>query len=444
MKLNHTFIAALLMCSLIPFLAIAQVSTQAIYQQNSNILADYAIPEHVSTTGDSLLAGYITEALEQSNALKSAFESWVAASQTSDQMGSLPDPEVMFQYYLNPVKYEGVISQATIGVMQMFPWFGTRAEGRRYASHLADARLQNVEKVRLQLENDVKSVWFQLVLNHRSEAYLNEHLDWVQGLVRLTRTRLESGYASRADILRLELEREAIQSQIKILKTERNGLETAFNALLSREPQEISLPDGRPESSWEVEYLRTLEVARGVSPDLLELEHLSLASEAMQKRAKLESYPMIGVGLEVMGSNYIMGMNSDRVPIVAQFRVTLPIWRARYKASIKQAEAEARVVQYNKADVNQRLQSETGILFANYNEADERVKLYKERLIPRSRELTDLMLLDYSSGRIRLDDVITARRQSVEYAISLEKAVFDRNMIVAQFEKLVALETQEK
>jgi outer membrane protein, heavy metal efflux system len=164
----------------------------------------------------------------------------------------------------------------------------------------------------------------------------------------------------------------------------------------------------------------------------------------MQRRAKLESYPMIGVGLEVMGSNYIMGMGSDRVPIVAQFRVTLPIWRARYHAAIKQAAAEAKVVQYNKADVNQRIQSETGILFANYNEADERVKLYKERLIPRSRELTDLMLLDYSSGRVRLDDVITARRQSVDYAISLERAVFDRNMIVAQFEQLVALETQEK
>ena len=80
------------------------------------------------------------------------------------------------------------------------------------------------------------------------------------------------------------------------------------------------------------------------------------------------------------------------------------------------------------------------MLLADYEEAELRVKRYRDTMLPRSRELTDLLLLDYSNGRVRMDEVIQARRRSVEYATFLEDALFDRNMIVVALERLTAKE----
>ena len=60
------------------------------------------------------------KALQESPALKAAFEDWLAAGTLGDQLDRLPDPEIMFSYYLNPAAYDGVIAQAALGVMQLF------------------------------------------------------------------------------------------------------------------------------------------------------------------------------------------------------------------------------------------------------------------------------------------------------------------------------------
>ena len=64
------------------------------------------------------------------------------------------------------------------------------------------------------------------------------------------------------------------------------------------------------------------------------------------------------------------------------------------------------------------------------------MELYRTELVPRSRELTDLVLLDYSGGRTDLDQVIASRRRSVTYVIALETALRDRNIAATQLNSL--------
>src|SRR5690606_16300616 len=135
--------------------------------------------------------------------------------------------------------------------------------------------------------------------------------------------------------------------------------------------------------------------------------------ESMERRAKLEGYPMIGIGAEIMGKNSSMQMDGNRIPIYANITVRLPIWRKKYKAIISQAQAERKMIEYEKNDKVRSIQSDIASLISQYKEADLRVIRYRDALLPKSRELTDLLLLDYSNGRIRLDEVILMRRRSV-------------------------------
>ena len=147
---------------------------------------------------------------------------------------------------------------------------------------------------------------------------------------------------------------------------------------------------------------------------------------------------MIGVGAEIMGRNSSMQMDGKRVPVYANVTIRLPIWRKKYKAIVSQAQAERKVIEYELSDKIRNFQAEISTMMSVYQEADVRVKRYRDALLPKSRELTDLLLLDYSNGRIRLDEVILMRRRSVEYATMLEEAIFDRNMATVSIQRYTA------
>lgn len=429
-----------LVCFLILFSHIQAVGQETSMNMEQTRMVSgnsYALMDFKTIGEDTLFNGYLQQALEGNNALKASFESWVAAETIGDQLGALPNPEIMFQYFLNPMKYDGVFSQATIGVMQMFPWFGVRQEGRSYASALADARWQVVEQTRLDIIENMKLIWHSLILIDRQRTSLNEHLDWVDGLERLINRRLESGYAARADLIRLEMERMEIISRLNILDTEFLGVQSRFNSLLNRALEHgVDLPDTRTEYNWSTDRTRTYENALQFNPRARELEAMRLAASIMENRARLEAYPMIGFGAEIMGTNYIMQMEEKRIPVVARVTIQLPIWRSKYRAIASEAAAESRRTNYEVEDFNRSLQSSVAMALSRYAEADQKVRLYRDALLPKSRELTDLILLDYSGGRARMDEVIESRRKSVDYVILLEEAIFEKNMAVVELEIL--------
>ncbi len=419
----------------------AQQVSNLTYEESRLITGDYRLPGFSGASEDTLLAGYLRIAYEQSDALRAAFNGWVAVQSKSEQAGYLPEPEVMFKYFLNPMDYDGPFAQASIGVMQMFPWSGVRSEERTGAELLAQARWQQVEAARLDVYERTKSAWYTLNMIFRHKEHYAEHLEWVRRLERLTRSRVESGYASRADMLQLEIERTEIQSMMDALDVSYRGELARMNALLNRPAQtEVQLPKGRPELNWELPFAQTAGAVSSLSPDLVELELMTKAASSRVELAKKQRYPMIGVGAEIMGSNSSMMMDGSRIPIYANVTLRLPVWRSKYRAMVREAEAEERMYASEKDARSREIESEVARLLADYEEAELRVKRYRDTMLPRSRELTDLLLLDYSNGRVRMDEVIQARRRSVEYATFLEDALFDRNMIVVALERLTAKE----
>ncbi len=419
----------------------AQQFPNMTYEESRLITGDYKLPEFTGVSNDTLLTRYLMIAYEQSDALRAAFNGWLAVRSRSEQAGFLPEPEVMFRYFLNPKAYDGPFAQASIGVVQMFPWSGVRGEERTGAELLAQARWQQVEAARLDVYERTKSAWYTLNLVFRHKEHYAEHLEWVRRLERLTRSRVESGYASRADMLQLEIERTEIQSMIDALDVSYRGELARMNALLNRPAEsEVDLPAGRPELDWELPFAQTARAASRLSPAIIELELMTKAAASRVKLANKQRYPMIGVGAEIMGSNSSMMMDGSRIPIYATVTLRLPVWRSKYRAMVREAEAEERMFASEKDAMSREIESEVAMLLADYEEAELSVKRYRDTMLPRSRELTDLLLLDYSNGRVRMDEVIQARRRSVEYATYLEDALFDRNMIVVALERLTAKE----
>ena len=73
-------------------------------------------------------------------------------------------------------------------------------------------------------------------------------------------------------------------------------------------------------------------------------------------------------------------------------------------------------------------------------EADRRIDLYRDTLIPKSRQWVDAAIVSYQAGRVPLDGLIDAWRTSLEFQLMLERAGVSREKALSDIERISGLE----
>jgi hypothetical protein len=78
------------------------------------------------------LSSYLQTAAENNPGLKARFNEYMAALEIAPQVKSLPDPQLAFGYFIQPVETRVGPQQFKISASQMFPWFGTLKAGESW------------------------------------------------------------------------------------------------------------------------------------------------------------------------------------------------------------------------------------------------------------------------------------------------------------------------
>ena len=389
------------------------------------------VPQLIRAQADSTLQSLTRMALERNPEIRAARAAVGAAEQRGARVGALDDPEVMVQWFANPAR-SGGLRNAAFGVRQMMPWPGSLAAERDGAAAGARARSHALELARVQLTLAVAETWHARHGQARRIALAGEQLTWLARLEALARQRHELGLVSQAELLRIELEREKMRSELRLMQLEADALDVRLRTLIYAAPTE-SLPE--PRGPQPVDALPDPSPG-GSHPMLLEAGAMVRESESMARRARLETKPMIGVGLEVMGPDFSMMESSFAWPIVPSVSMTVPIWRSKSNAIRREADfrVEESAARYDAA--LSALTAERAEAALILRQADETVTLYRDRMLPRSIELADLILLEYSTGKRMADEVIMARRETLELSMTLEMAIAERNTALARLQSL--------
>jgi len=72
-----------------------------------------------------ILNQYLKIAAENNPGLRARFNQYLAALEVAPQVGTLPDPQFAFGYFIQPVETRVGPQNAKISLTQMFPRFGT-------------------------------------------------------------------------------------------------------------------------------------------------------------------------------------------------------------------------------------------------------------------------------------------------------------------------------
>ena len=149
------------------------------------------------TYTQDLLDGYLLEAANNNPGLKSKFSEYLAALEKVPQVGALPDPQVSFGYFIQPVETRVGPQRARISVSQMFPWFGTLGAKKDVATEMAKSKYETFEEAKSRLFYDVKSDWYNLYFSQKAMDITLENIDILNTFRKLALIKVESGNGNR-------------------------------------------------------------------------------------------------------------------------------------------------------------------------------------------------------------------------------------------------------
>ena len=124
-------------------------------------------------------------------------------------------------------------------------------------------------------------------------------------------------------------------------------------------------------------------------------------------------------------------------PILLSFGITVPLWRDKYDAGVREAIARRLAVSHERADQVNRITASIQRAWFEHTDADRRVRLFEMTLIPKAEESLRASLTGFRAGETSFLDLLDTERTLLEFAVSAERARADRGQALARLHRLV-------
>jgi outer membrane protein TolC len=242
-----------------------------------------------------------------------------------------------------------------------------------------------------------------------------------------------------SDLYRIQMETGELENNIALLKNQVQTVISLFNSYLNRPPvTPVFISESLAADSLGLSLIDVSDSILAKNPMLSMLEFEKQSIEARKKMVTAMGYPMVGLGLNYSFiSKNAMSTSSmnGKDMVMPMVTVTLPIYRKKYNAMVKEADLLKIATSQNYQTVANSLQTEYYQAVQLYQDAQRRVKLYENQFQLASKSF-DLMLKSFSVSSSELTDVLSVRQQMLDYELKQVEAVVDFNTAVAWLKRL--------
>jgi outer membrane protein TolC len=378
-------------------------------------------------TAQDDLNGYLKTAAENNPGLKARFNEYMAALEVVPQAKALPDPQLTFGYFIQPVETRVGPMRLKISASQMFPWIGTLKAKENLAVQAAKAKYEVFEEAKSKLFNEIKSVYFNTYFVHKAIEITKENMDILRTFGKLANIKFESGLVSAVDEYRIEIEIGELENHLASLKDQQVLLEVMFNNLLNRGSEnQVKVPDVLWDDDFPLTKQAALDSIKLSNHQLLSLDFQQAALQFREEVASKMGKPsfMIGIDYTVVGKgeNNMMGKDAFMFPHVS---ITVPLYRTKYKAMVQEVAYLAAAKESEKADRINKLETLFEKGWKEYLDAVRRVDLFAAQLTL-ARKSARILETDYATGNKNFEEVLRMERQVLKFNLELEKARADK------------------
>ena len=386
------------------------------------------------------LRSLVDYALANNPEVNVARERHIGALARVPQAMALPEPKLTYRYFVNEVETRVGPQEHGIGLSQTLPWFGKRGLQGDAATETARAAQEGIASIQNTVIAEVANAYYELFYLGRSIEIIRGNRDLVLHLERVARARYGAGAATHADVIRAQVELGIIENRLGSLKDRRAPLFARLNALLNRPTTETfdlpSILTFEPVNYTDDELLA--KVSRH-NPDLRATSFEIEAAHRQRERANKNYLPDITLGLDYIatGDARMPGVqDSGDDALSATIGFTLPIWRSKYDAGVKEADAILRQQQFKRDQQLNTFHAETVTALFKLRDAQRQIDLYEKALLPKANESLVATQRAYSTGAAPFADTIDAQRMLLNFELSFARAITDHHQARIVLEKL--------
>jgi len=400
---------------------------------------DTAGGEEVSL--DGTLASYVAVAMQRSPELRASFERWRASVLRISRRRRLPEPTLSYSYFLRSVETRVGPQRHKLSIRQAFPWPTRLSAGADAASLSAQAAQRRFDGEALALQRRVTEAYYALWLIHRTHWIKLEQDQVLESLATSVRARVETGQASLADLVQLQL-------RIERHHDHRAAHGEAARAASARLAAAVGLPPGSetptvedvPAAGLPEEDEEALRAAATEHPRVHAHDSLAEASDASAEGEEAARLPTFVLGLDWIetGPAGTPGMqDSGKDPLIVSMSVQLPIWFGSYTDAEDAAHAEAAAHRADGEAARQAALAELEVALSDLRDSERRIRLFEGTLIPQSETVYASVLGGYHTASASVSQLLLAVQDVLELQELLARAQAEHAAAWARLEHIV-------
>ena len=331
-----------------------------------------------------------------------------------------------------------------VGVMQMFPWFGTLGKQRSIAEKIAESQYQQFRDERNRLFMDMTRLWLEIHRKEQELKIIDHYKEILKAREDIIYIRYEAGQQRSGlalDIYRLEIQLADLQNRSKKIHDELTALKESFNIMAGREMQaSISTPDSLPDVSGLEHEIKPDAEAFASNPRFMKGMLETEAAEAMQEVSRLKTRPMLGVGLQYSyfaPGEAAMGQMDGGHMLMPMVSVSLPIFGRKNQATRQQSELIADAAQFREKNVLNTLQTQWTQLQAKISNLQRDENFYNHQLNI-TQKTWELILNAYASGDEGFDELLRIQDQLLGLEWRMLENQINQHLARAEMDLLMA------
>jgi len=397
---------------------------------------------HRSTTDiDSSPESYVRYALFHSPTVERAYQQWRAASERLPQVRALPDPRLNIGFFLDEVETRVGPQQAKVGIQQTFPWIGKLQDREDAAAKGALAAWYQYQEAQLRVVEQVIKSLQDIAYLDKAIGITKENYALLRSFEEVVRARYRVGAGSHPELIRVQVELGQLEDRVIGLEALRPSYVAALNAMLNRDPEsEVSAAIDLPNSVASENAEQVAQMASQWSPVLRSISQKVEQERINTEIARKNGYPDLTIGLEYIvtdeAANPSIAESGDD-PIMLTFGINLPIWREKYDAGVRESIARRLSISRDFDAQSNTLSAQIYRAWFEHTDADRRVRLYEDSLIPKAQESLSASLGGFRTGDSEFLDLLDTQRTLLEFSIATERARADRGKALATLNRLV-------
>jgi outer membrane protein TolC len=398
----------------------------------------------VSLDDDATLADYLAYAALNNPGLEAAFGEWVQAAERVAQVKSLPDPRLAYTYYIQEVETRVGPQRQAFALMQTIPWFGKLGTRGEMAGEAAEAAHLKYEAAKLRLFHRVKHSYYEYYYLARAIDITESNMTLLENLESVARVKYSAGKSSHLAVIKAQVEIGKLEDRLNSLRDLRAPTAARLNAALGRSatdtlpwPQSLDYDEVQLD---EAELYRQLE---DTSPELGALAHVTAREEKSVRLARKGYFPDFTLGANYIDTGQALNRemkDSGKDAFMVSLSINLPLWAGKYRSAEREARARVDVARKRHEDSENMLQADLSLALFQLRDAERRIDLYRDTLVPKAEESLSVSQRAFTSGQADFLELIDAERSLLEFQLSYERALTDHAQRLSEIEMLTGRE----